>query len=220
MLGQDGIHITLNIAAIPFLWVIPLALYLLSFILVFARVGSRPSVMTIDYAPDDSVLAILTLMPSGSAVRFWIIILLHLATLFVVALVCHGELARTRPPVTHLTIFYLLMSIGGALGGTLLTRLSLQWFLMTSSNINWQFVLQCLSCPMRRRVPHLKKVDGTRFDHHWWCGTISPGLSSWSDHVRIAVAVKIHTPDALYSLKPFSVIRPSYRIGKSSGRGS
>ena len=38
-------------------------------------------------------------------------------TLFIVALVCHGELARSRPPIAHLTIFYLLMSVGGALGG-------------------------------------------------------------------------------------------------------
>ena len=44
-------------------------------------------------------------------------ILLHLMTLFVVALVCHGELARHRPPTEHLTAFYLAMSIGGVLGG-------------------------------------------------------------------------------------------------------
>ena len=116
MLGATA-YITLNIAAIPLLWVIPLALYLLSFILVFAKWPSvihRAMVVTVPLA---ILLLVFSLMPSGVTVRFWIIILLHLATLFVVALVCHGELARSRPPITHLTIFYLLMSVGGALGG-------------------------------------------------------------------------------------------------------
>lgn len=116
MLGATA-YITLNIAAIPLLWVIPLTLYLLSFILVFAKwptVVHRAMIVTMPLA---ILLLVLSLMPSGVTVRFWIIILLHLATLFVVALVCHGELARSRPPITHLTIFYLLMSVGGALGG-------------------------------------------------------------------------------------------------------
>ncbi len=116
MLGATA-YITLNIAAIPLLWVIPLALYLLSFILVFAKWPSVVHRAMIVIMPLAILLIVLSLMPSGVTVWFWIIILLHLATLFVVALVCHGELARSRPPITHLTIFYLLMSVGGALGG-------------------------------------------------------------------------------------------------------
>jgi spermidine synthase len=117
MLGATA-YITLNIAAIPLLWVVPLALYLLSFILVFAKWPFQVHQVMITIMPLTILLVILTLMRSGVTVRFWIIILLHLATLFVVALVCHGELARTRPTVSHLTMFYLSMSIGGALGGT------------------------------------------------------------------------------------------------------
>jgi spermidine synthase len=116
MLGATA-YITLNIAAIPLLWVIPLALYLLSFILVFAKWPSAVHRAMVVTMPLAILLIVLSLMPSGVTVRFWIIILLHLATLFVVALVCHGELARSRPPITHLTMFYLLMSVGGALGG-------------------------------------------------------------------------------------------------------
>ncbi|MEY4705167.1 MAG: hypothetical protein RL042_1369 [Nitrospirota bacterium] len=116
MLGATA-YITLNIAAIPLLWVIPLALYLLSFILVFAKWPPAVHRAMVVAMPLAILLIVLSLMPSGVTVRFWIIILLHLATLFVVALVCHGELARSRPPITHLTIFYLLMSVGGALGG-------------------------------------------------------------------------------------------------------
>lgn len=116
MLGATA-YITLNIAAIPLLWVIPLALYLLSFIMVFAKWPYAVHRVMIVLMPLAIFLVVLSLMPSGVTMRFWIIILLHLVTLFIVALVCHGELARSRPPITHLTIFYLLMSVGGALGG-------------------------------------------------------------------------------------------------------
>jgi len=73
-------------------------LYLLSFILVFAKWPSGVHRVMIVIMPLAILLVVLSLMPSGVTVRFWIIILLHLATLFVVALVCHGELARSRPP--------------------------------------------------------------------------------------------------------------------------
>ena len=89
MLGATA-YITLSIAAIPLLWVIPLALYLLSFILVFAKWPSGVHRVMIVIMPLAILLVVSSLMLSGVTVRFWIIILLHLATLFVVALVCHG----------------------------------------------------------------------------------------------------------------------------------
>jgi hypothetical protein len=115
MLGVTT-HITLDIAAIPLLWVMPLALYLLSFILVFAK---WPSVLhrTMILVMPLLVLLIAFLMESGLRIFISGLISLHLAMLFVVALACHGELARNRPPVRYLTQFYLLMSLGGVLGG-------------------------------------------------------------------------------------------------------
>ena len=110
-------YVTLNVAAIPLLWVIPLTLYLLSFILVFARWPHALHRTMIAAMPMLLLLVIYTLLPSEVTVRFWVVILLHLVTLFVVALVCHGELARSRPTTAHLTMYYLLMSVGGALGG-------------------------------------------------------------------------------------------------------
>ncbi len=107
------LHISTDVAAAPFLWVAPLALYLLSFILVFAR---RPILkhgwMLRLQIPVYALLAIYF-----TERDLWLVLTLHLATLFVTAMVCHGELVRRRPAADHLTEFYLWMSVGGLLGG-------------------------------------------------------------------------------------------------------
>ena len=110
-------HITLNVAAIPLLWVIPLALYLLSFIVVFAKWTSAQHRAMVLAAPLVLMLLVFDMLPDAPALPHWMQLLFPLVGLGVVALVCHGELARTRPSTDHLTLFYLLMSIGGALGG-------------------------------------------------------------------------------------------------------
>lgn len=116
MLGVTS-HVSLNIAAIPLFWVIPLALYLLSFILVFARWSDAMHRRVVVVTSPVVLLLILTLMPSELTLPLWLAIVAHLLTLFLLALVCHGELARSRPPTAHLTLFFLVMSVGGALGG-------------------------------------------------------------------------------------------------------
>jgi len=106
-------HISTDVASVPFLWIVPLSLYMLSFIIVFAR---RPILkhkwMLFLQIPLYALAAIcftkLELLPMFA---------LDLAVLFVTAMVCHGELVRLRPAATHLTEFYLWMSVGGLLGG-------------------------------------------------------------------------------------------------------
>lgn len=158
MLGVTA-YITLNIAAIPLLWVIPLALYLLSFILVFAKWPSVVHRAMVVIMPLAILLIVLSLMPSGVTVRFWVIILLHLATLFVVALVCHGELARSRPPITHLTIFYLLMSVGGALGGIFNALIAPVVF---NGLVEYQLVLVLAVLILPRLHEHAAAQEGRR----------------------------------------------------------
>lgn len=116
MLGVTS-YVTLNIAAIPLLWIIPLVLYLLSFILVFAKWPLTIHHAVIRTMPVVLVLLVFSMAIDAFSIPFGGRILWHLVTLFVVALVCHGELARHRPPTEHLTAFYLAMSIGGVLGG-------------------------------------------------------------------------------------------------------
>jgi hypothetical protein len=117
MLGVT-VAITTDIAPIPLLWSLPLSLYLISFILVFAP-GSRAEGLHRAMAlvlPGVVLLISLTLLLALHG-PLWIIVPLHLAGFFVAAVVCHGALAQDRPPARWLTEFYLLISVGGALGG-------------------------------------------------------------------------------------------------------
>lgn len=109
-------YLTTDITPVPLLWVIPLGLYLLSFVLVFAR-RPRPShQFWLRWQPMFLIAAALFLFWGAAAVTP-LIIPFHLIAFFFTAMVCHGELARTRPPVEGMTGFYLWMSVGGALGG-------------------------------------------------------------------------------------------------------
>jgi hypothetical protein len=109
--------LTTDLPAIPLFWVLPLAFYLLSFVFVFARKPSISHDWLIRRLP---FLMLAAAFPIVSQLRLPMLIWtpLDLLTLFGVALVCHGELARTtRPSIKRLTEFYLWMSVGGVLGG-------------------------------------------------------------------------------------------------------
>jgi hypothetical protein len=106
-------HISTDVAAAPFLWVVPLSLYLLSFIIVFSR---RP-ILRHSWMLWLQVWVLALLAIYFTEDDLWMLLTLHLATLFVTAMVCHGELVRRRPMAEHLTEFYLWMSLGGLLGG-------------------------------------------------------------------------------------------------------
>jgi spermidine synthase len=117
MLGATT-YITTDIAAIPLLWVLPLGLYLLSFILVFSRLPQIIHKLMVLALPLVIMLLLFMMLSGRLRPRLeWMYILCHLVGLFVVAMVCHGELARLRPAAGHLTEFYLWMSVGGVLGG-------------------------------------------------------------------------------------------------------
>ena len=109
-------YITTDLAAVPLLWVLPLAVYLLSFILTFGHWPDRLHRL-VTTATLPVILVVLFLMISALKQRIWITMLWHFLLLLLVALACHGELARSRPASRHLTEFYLLLSVGGVLGG-------------------------------------------------------------------------------------------------------
>ena len=117
MLGVTT-FITTDVAPIPLLWAIPLSLYLSSFILVFAP-GSRALRLHrwMVFALPGVVLLLSILLLLDVPELLLVFVPLHLGGFFVAALVCHGELAQDRPPVRYLTEFYLLVAVGGALGG-------------------------------------------------------------------------------------------------------
>lgn len=109
-------YISSEIAAVPLLWSLPLALYLASFIVVFSRRPPIPHAW-IKRALPVVLVAVAMVLASGATTPIVLLAGLHLAGFFAVALVCHGELARDRPGVGQLTQFYLWMSLGGVLGG-------------------------------------------------------------------------------------------------------
>jgi spermidine synthase len=117
MLGAVTSHLTQEVAAVPFLWMLPLALYLLSFILSFAWPGAgRPAWrVALALAAGLAVLGLHgeLLMNVPPRVALWC------AVLFVYAMAGHGELARRRPEPDRLTGYYLAIAGGGALGGLL-----------------------------------------------------------------------------------------------------
>jgi hypothetical protein len=111
-------HITQEVAVIPFLWVLPLTIYLLSFVLAFSgeRWYSRQFYLILFFVA--TLLYIYAMIQTGSLSVPLNIGIFSLA-LFVATMVCHGELYRMRPHPSHLTAFYLMVSVGGAVGGIL-----------------------------------------------------------------------------------------------------
>ncbi|WP_260581785.1 fused MFS/spermidine synthase [Sphingopyxis sp. PET50] len=108
-------HLTTDIVAMPLLWVLPLGLYLLSFVIAFSTADRLVQLFTFIAPPVLLAAGGLALLSSGGGTM--IIAITGLAMLFVVAVALHGYLYHLRPAPRHLTLFYLIMSAGGVLGG-------------------------------------------------------------------------------------------------------
>jgi hypothetical protein len=115
MLGLTT-YLSTDVAPMPMIWVIPLALYLLSFILVFARPPALVQAVLVRCLPVLVLLQVFFLIVQS--IQFtWLQMLVCLVVFFVACMTCHGELATRRPPPAFLTSFYLWLSVGGVLGG-------------------------------------------------------------------------------------------------------
>jgi spermidine synthase len=139
-------YITTDIAQVPLLWIIPLAIYLITFILVFAPKPIFSHQLMLRAQP-------FLLIPLGilfywgfTRVVAWPFIPFHLLAFFVIAMVCHGEIAYSRPPTQYLTEFYLWISVGGILGG-LFNVLAAPLIFNTFAEFPLMIVLACLLRP-------------------------------------------------------------------------
>ncbi len=117
LMVADTSYLTENIAPIPLLWVLPLAIYLLSFILSFERSGWYKRAL---FVPLLAVgLGAMAYLPTlgMNALPVVASLVINLASFFVACMVCHGELARLQPHPAQLTSYYLMLATGGAAGG-------------------------------------------------------------------------------------------------------
>lgn len=159
-------QISQEVAVIPFLWILPLAVYLLSFILTFSEAGwyhSRAYALLFVLV---SALWLWGLVNAGT-LNILIQIVTHCLLLFVACMICHGELYRMRPGAAHLTTFYLMVAIGGAAGGifvvlvaplifTAYWELYLAWLLVIALVV--VIILPRLLAPHRLQVALLASV--------------------------------------------------------------
>jgi spermidine synthase/uncharacterized membrane protein len=155
-------HVTQNIASVPFLWVVPLSLYLITFILCF----DHPRW----YARPVFVAALVVLAPLMAwmipSLKLGLAVGVYFAGLFVACMFCHGELARLRPDPRHLTRFYLAMSVGGALGAVLVAIVAPN-VLRGYYELNVALVLLALLLPLRLSGP-------------WWLLALVPvAVTGW-----------------------------------------
>jgi hypothetical protein len=109
-------HISTDVAAAPLLWVLPLSLYLLTWVLVFQQRPLLPHKWVL-WAQPAAIAGVIVLLAVGGEQNLLLTLGGHQLCFFVIAMACHGELARTRPPAKYLTGFYVALSFGGMVGG-------------------------------------------------------------------------------------------------------
>ena len=146
MLGVTT-YLSTDIASLPLLWVVPLSLYLLTLVFAFARRQVFKPRTLARVLPGVAIIFALVYL-SGATQPIWLLIFSHLFFFVVAALACHTRLAADRPGVRHLAEFYLLMSVGGVLGG-LFNALVAPNVFDTTLEYPLVIVLACLLLPRR-----------------------------------------------------------------------
>lgn len=109
-------HISTDVAAAPLLWVLPLSLYLLTWVLVFQSRPLLPHKWMLALQPL-AIAGVVVLLAVGGEQNLLLTLGGHQLCFFLIAMACHGELARTRPAAKYLTGFYVALSFGGMVGG-------------------------------------------------------------------------------------------------------
>ncbi|MBM4069141.1 MAG: hypothetical protein FJ271_09385 [Planctomycetes bacterium] len=143
-------YLTTDIAAVPLLWLAPLTLYLLTFIVAFAHKPVVPVGAVTPWVP--LVVLVLVLVLIIKPVEPLLLVMgLHLAGFSWIALACHGELVRSRPHPSRLTDFYLCLAVGGVLGG-LFNALVAPLVFSTVAEYPIALIAACLMMPHRETV--------------------------------------------------------------------
>jgi SAM-dependent methyltransferase len=157
LMVADTSFLTTNIAPIPMIWVAPLALYLLSFILSFERHGwYQRKIFLPLLVVGLGALAYLPTM-GMSAFPIYVSMAINLSAFFVACMVCHGELARLQPHPSHLTGYYLMLAVGGAAGGFFVGVVAPYWF-----NSNYELSIGILLTGLVAAIAVIPTVEFSR----------------------------------------------------------
>ncbi|WP_340198412.1 fused MFS/spermidine synthase [Ascidiimonas sp. W6] len=189
MLGVTT-HITTDVASVPLLWIIPLSLYVLTFIIAFAR---KP-IITEKAASSNFgflliYLFIYTMMYDSQGIVF---VLFHMILFFFAALVCHSALSQAKPSAQNLTEFYLVMSIGGALGGVFNGLITPKLFIIP---IEYALILGLAAC---MRYANEKKKSIPKY--HFVLGLLTILSVIWAIQIESIVVKSILMGVALTGL--------------------
>ena len=109
--------ISTDIASVPLLWIIPLTVYLFSFVVVFSRWNDKSHAWFVRLQPVFLIPFVAYAFINPADLPYWMYLFFHVIAFFFAIMVCHGELAAQRPHSSHLTTYYLIMSFAGMLGG-------------------------------------------------------------------------------------------------------
>jgi hypothetical protein len=179
-------HLSTDVAPIPLLWVVPLAIYLATFVLAFARSTRRPPVVATRVAVACCIPAAV-ISTLGEFVPVLPSILLNTAMLALVAYAAHARLAADRPAPEHLTLFYLVISVGGALGGLLNGVVAPVLF-----DRIWEYPLILVACPalLVGVVSAPDSALARRFNRHFLlvCGVLLLGVAAAAALVVVLLA--------------------------------
>lgn len=190
-------HICVDVASIPFLWVVPLSIYLLSFILTFAHARWYPRMTFLG----------LTMMGGiGAALLFafhvdfglWPALATACISLFVLTMVCHGEVYRLRPSVKSLTKFYMCISLGGAIGGVSVALLSPLLF-----PIHLEYLISVVLTVLLVLVCHAKDQQSLLFQGRLKAAWVLCALAILGTLGIGGYAVHRDTSDAIYISRNF-----------------
>lgn len=141
------LFLTTDVASIPLLWVVPLALYLLTFVIAFSPRGGRLLPAANRLLPFLATALLFVILGRFTQPVGWLVGL-HLAYLTLAGLVCHGRLVALRPAPEHLTSFYFAMSIGGVLGGAFNSLVAPHLF-RSVAEYPIAIALACAALPLR-----------------------------------------------------------------------
>ncbi len=154
-------YITTEIAPTPLLWTIPLALYLVTFVLAFAGKKLLPDRFASNALAGLAILLTLVLAANATEPTS-AIVLLHLCFFFIAAMVCHNKLAADRPPAARLAEFYFCVAVGGMIGGLFNALIAPSTF---NTIVEYPLVI-VLACLIRQRESN-NSANERLFDFIW-----------------------------------------------------